>query len=134
MKKANLFGEFIKELRLLQGLGLREFCRKFEHDAGNWSKIERGLLYPPDDEVVLENWAGQLGLIKGTSEWLNFFDYASINRGKIPKDILSEAEFVNTLPVFFRTIRSEKPSKEDLEKLVEILKKQIPLNEQKTKK
>ena len=47
-----MFGTFIKELRMKQRLGLREFCLKYEHDPSNWSKIEREVLSPPSDEAM----------------------------------------------------------------------------------
>ena len=115
------FGEFIKELRLKLGLGLREFCKAHEHDPSNWSKIERGLLAPPNDEEMLEKYAAQLGLTKGDSNWLTFFDLAALERGKLPQDIMSNQQLVDRLPVFFRTIRCQKPTKEDLEELAKLL-------------
>ena len=50
-----MFGEFIKQKRLEKDLGLREFCRQLDEDASNWSKIERGIMGPPQDEGKLKN-------------------------------------------------------------------------------
>jgi hypothetical protein len=41
----------------------------------------------------------------------------------IPQDIMSDAEVVKMLPVFFRTLRREKPTQEDMENLVEKLRR-----------
>jgi ribosome-binding protein aMBF1 (putative translation factor) len=46
-RKNEMFGEFIKERRVAKGISLREFCKRMETDASNWSKVERGLLAPP---------------------------------------------------------------------------------------
>ncbi|MBN2571891.1 MAG: helix-turn-helix transcriptional regulator [Ignavibacteriales bacterium] len=116
------FGEFIKELRLTQNLSLRDFCKKFGHDPSNWSKLERGKLPPPNDQATLEKWASQLGLNKGDAEWYQFFDLASLEKGKIPHDIMSDEELVKALPVFFRTLRGNKPTREELKNLAEILR------------
>ena len=35
-----MFGEFIKQIRARQHLGLREFCLENGYDPSNWSKIE----------------------------------------------------------------------------------------------
>jgi transcriptional regulator with XRE-family HTH domain len=116
------FGEFVREQRLKQGLTLRDFCKKFEHDPSNWSKIERGLLPPPNDETMLSEWALQLGLKKGDSDWYRFFDFAALEKGKIPHDIMNDEELVKALPVFFRTLRGQKPTEEELKNLAETLR------------
>jgi transcriptional regulator with XRE-family HTH domain len=117
-----MFGDFIKQIRTRQRLGLREFCLENGHDPSNWSKIEREVLPPPRDEEALRAWARQLGLIEGTEEWLKFFDYAAVDSGRIPDYVLKDEKLVAQLPVFFRTISGQKPSREDLEKLVELIR------------
>ena len=114
-----MFGEFIKTLRLDRDIGLREFCRQLSIDASNWSKVERGILPPPQGDEKLDQIAEVLG-IKKTSELYNELkDKAAIDAGIIPKDILSDQETLNLLPMFFRTVRSEKPTAEEIEKLIE---------------
>jgi len=117
-----MFGEFIKQIRAKQRLGLREFCLEHGHDPSNWSKIERGILTPPRDEKTLRTWAKQLGLKQGSDDWLKFFDYAAVDAGRIPDYVLKDEELVEKLPVFFRTLSGQKPSREDLEKLLEIIR------------
>jgi transcriptional regulator with XRE-family HTH domain len=117
-----MFGTFIKELRARKRLGLREFCLKHGHDPSNWSKIEREVLPPPRDEETLRAWAKQLGLKQGTDDWHKFFDYAAVDAGRIPDHILEDKELAAHLPVFFRTLSGQKPSREELEKLLEIIK------------
>src|SRR5688572_7293809 len=58
----DMFGPFLKELRLKKRLGLREFCIKHQHDPSNWSKIEREVMPPPRHNETLRKWAKQLGL------------------------------------------------------------------------
>src|SRR5437667_11457966 len=117
-----MFGTFIKELRARRRLGLREFCLKHGHDPSNWSKIEREVLAPPRGEETLRTWAKQLSLKQGPEEWLKFFDYAAVDAGRIPDYVLTDEKLVAQLPVFFRTLSGQKPSREDLEKLVELIK------------
>lgn len=118
------FGEFIKTLRSQRNLGLREFCTQYGHDPSNWSKMERGVLAPPKAQDLLEQIASQLGLKKGEKDWYVFFDLASVEQGVIPSDILSDEKLVQRLPIFFRTIRGEKPTKEELKKLAALLRKE----------
>ncbi len=116
-----MFGEFIKELRTRQRLGLREHCLEHGHDPSNWSKIEREVLAPPRDEDILRIWAKQLGLKQGSDDWLKFFDYAAVDAGRIPEYVLKDEKLVAQLPLFFRTLSGQNPSREDWEKLVEII-------------
>ena len=55
--KQSMFGQFVKQIRECQRLGLREFCLENGYDPSNWSKIEREVLPPPRDEDTLR--AGQ---------------------------------------------------------------------------
>jgi transcriptional regulator with XRE-family HTH domain len=117
-----MFGTFIKELRARRRLGLREFCLKHGHDPSNWSKIERGVLSPPRDEETLRTWAKQLGLKPGSDDWLKFFDYAAVGAGRIPDYVLKDKELLGKLPVFFRTLSGNRPSRVELENLIKLLR------------
>jgi transcriptional regulator with XRE-family HTH domain len=119
-----MFGQLVKEGRLAKGIGLREFCRKLEIDASNWSKVERGTLAPPQDEKKLKKIANILGIEPNTGKWKALKDQANIDAGIIPKDLLSDKEVLNSLPMFFRTIRSEKPTPEELDKLIKKIREE----------
>jgi transcriptional regulator with XRE-family HTH domain len=114
----SMFGEFVKKERLKRDLGLREFCRALTFDASNWSKIERGILPPPQDEGRLKEIANLLGIDEKSEKWQELKDTANIDAGIIPKDFLSDGEVLKSLPLFFRTIRSEKPTAEELDRLI----------------
>jgi transcriptional regulator with XRE-family HTH domain len=118
-----MFGKFIKERRIEKGLTLREFCKLIEVDASNWSKIERGLLAPPKSEYKMKQIAEVLEIPVGSELWFEMKDRAELDTGSIPKDIRSDKELIGHLPMFFRTIRSEKPSAEDLDNLIEMIRK-----------
>jgi transcriptional regulator with XRE-family HTH domain len=118
-----MFGEFIKSLRIERDIGLREFCRLISTDASNWSKVERGLLAPPQDKEKLDQIAKVLKIKKRSELYNELFDKASIGAGIIPKDILSDREVLNSLPMFFRTVRSEKPTSEELGKLIKKIRR-----------
>lgn len=122
MATTNKFGKFIKDLRIKKELSLREICKLTGYDPSNWSKIERGKLPPSSNEVVLTKWAKILG-IKEKKVIQNFIDEAMVIQGIIPKDVLSNGLVVEQLPAFFRTLRNKKPTKEEIDKLVEFIKK-----------
>ncbi len=116
------FGEYFRELRLSANLSLREFCRRAEVDPSNWSKIERDRLPVNVERQKLEAVAGLVGLKKGSTDWLKFFDMAYISRQQIPSDVYEDEEVVSALPIFFRIVRGGKPSRKELAKLFNLLK------------
>ena len=121
--KVKLFGNYFKELRIKRRMTLRRFCEEFGFDPGNISKLERGLLPPPQSRGKLEQYAQALGLKKGTSAWYEFFDLAAASRGQIPQEILKDDKLVAKLPVLFRTLRGERVPEEKLDELIEVIKK-----------
>lgn len=118
-----MFGEYIRRIRKDKRIGLREFCLQAGKDASNWSKVERGLLGPPQEQEELEQIASVLGLQKGSAEWSELFDLAAMERGKIPADIMSDKELLQRLPTFFRTLRGQQPTEEELRKLAELIRR-----------
>ena len=118
-----MFGTFIKEKRLDKNLSLREFCRRLNEDASNWSKVEREILPPPQDQEKLSKIARVLSIEKGTVEWNNLHDMASVDSGRIPEYIMSDSDALRMLPIFFRTIGSEKPTEEEIKEFIMNIKK-----------
>ena len=99
------FGPFFHARRIATGLTLRQFCEKYELDAGNISKLERGLLLPPVSRKKLEQYARYLGLKRGSDDWHQFFDLAAAGRGRIPRELMARKGIVDKLPVLFRTLQ-----------------------------
>lgn len=121
-KNLHKFGQILKELRISNDFSLREICRKVSYDPSNWSKIERGKFPPPSDRETLRIWAGALNLSKGSRQFEEFVDQATVAQGIIPSDVLKEQKILQSLPAFFRTLRNKKPSKEEIDKLIELIK------------
>ena len=121
MKNLSKFGQSIKILRLESGMSIREISKKVGYDSSNWSKIERGKLSLPSDENMLRNWADILGL-KSKELIQVFVDEAKIAQGIIPSDLLDNKTLLKSLPAFFRTVRNKKPNKEEIDKLIQLLK------------
>jgi transcriptional regulator with XRE-family HTH domain len=120
-----MFGEFIKQKRLEKDLSLREFCRQLDEDASNWSKVERGIIGPPQDRGKLRKIAAILGISERSDAWKELTDVASVGAGIIPEYIMLDKKIVDTLPVFFRTIGSVKPTKEEIEELIKTIKRGV---------
>jgi len=115
------FGEILKNLRIKKELTLRQCCREVDYDPSNWSKIERGHMSPPTNKKTLLKWVKALGIKK--NEIQKFIDEANLAQGIIPQDILSRNDVVSFLPAFFRTLRNKKPTKKEIDKLIELIKK-----------
>lgn len=120
-KNIQKFGKMLKDLRIKKKLSLRKVCQLATYDPSNWSKMERGKLSPPSDEPVLRKWAKILGLVD-KNEIRKFTDEAIVAQGIIPEDILSRPEAVEYLPALFRTLRNKKPTKEEIDRLIEIIR------------
>ena len=116
------FSEFIKDMRIRGGHTLRRFCEMHKLDAGNYSKLERGLFPPPAGEEKMLELARALGLKRGSDDWSTFFDLAAAAKGRLPKDLLSDEEVVSKLPVLFRTLRGDPVPPEKLDELIDFIK------------
>jgi len=121
-KNLQRFGKILKDLRIQRGFTLREICKLLNYDPSNWSKIERSRISPPSDERVLKKWAKALGLSRDKKRAQKFIDEAMIAQGIIPIDILSQKNAVEYLPALFRTLRSKKPTKEEIDRLIELIR------------
>ena len=110
------FYELLREKRREARLTLREFCRLAEEDPANFSRIERGLRTPPNDDVV-SRYAKVLKLVG--QELQDFMDLAAIFRRELPKDIPEEA-LAEKLPAMLRSIDRIRPSRRQLENAVEV--------------
>lgn len=116
------FGDYIKSLRISKEITLREFCKKAELDPSNWSKIERGILPPPKSTLVLDSIANVLNIPNKSEEYYVLFDLAAISH--IPKELISDQEILEKLPIFFRTTRGDSPTKIELEKLIKLIQEE----------
>jgi transcriptional regulator with XRE-family HTH domain len=123
MSAGRSFGEFFKQRRIVLRKTLRQFCQENRLDPGNISKLERGLLPPPQDRSKLEEYAKCLRIKEGSDDYYTFFDLARISAGQIPEDVLADSVVADKLPILFRTLRGQKVSEEKLKELVEIIKR-----------
>lgn len=117
------FGSYFKELRIARKLTLRQFCEAHGYDPGNISKLERGMLPPPESEVKLTEYAKALKIRRGSDAWYEFFDLARAARGKLPPEVLRKRDVVARLPLLFRTLRGQKVSNQKLNELIEMIRR-----------
>ncbi len=120
MKTPQAFGQYFKDLRVKQGLTLRQFCLSNGFDPGNISKLERGILTPHSKDKLSE-YATALGLKEGSDAWIEFFDLAAVAGGML-SHITSEA-LIKRVPLLFRTLDNKDLDESKLDKLIELIKK-----------
>lgn len=113
------FGVYFRELRARLNLPLRQFCIANGYDAGNISKLERGVSPAPSSDEKLRGYARALKLKRETDEWHRFFDLAAVSRREIPEDIMRDEELVKRLPLVFRTLRGQKVGDAQLDALID---------------
>ncbi len=116
------FGDFVKNRRAELEIGLREFCEQLGYDPSNWSKIERGLFQPPQDRELLERVGKILQLSGNATALQEMQDKADLDRGQLPKDITEDSYVMSMLPAVMRTIRETKPSSEEIDELIKLLR------------
>ncbi len=117
------FGELFKQRRIALGLTLRRFCERHGLDPGNMSRLERGKLPPPQSREKLEQYARALELEEGSDDWYQFFDLAAASRGQVPAELLADEDLVRKLPILFRTLRGQKVPDEELDELIEKIRR-----------
>ena len=119
------FGEFLMAKRKALRKTLREFCRENGFDPGNVSKIERGLLAPPQTKEKRLQYAAALGIGEGSEDWLEFCDLATIAAGKIPDHIVSDKELLSAVPILFRSISKNGIDQDNIKELMKTIKKEL---------
>jgi transcriptional regulator with XRE-family HTH domain len=108
------FGDTIKSLRIDSEMTLRQFAKEIEMDPSNWSKIERNIIAPPQDEELQQRIITALSLDPEQAQELS--DMIDLTRGQIPSDLQDE-ELMAKMPAFFRAMRGQEYTAEDFEQL-----------------
>ncbi len=117
------FGEYVEELRLANYDSLRAFCVENSFDPGNHSKLERGIFPAPKDQKLLEKLAKSLRIKEGSDSWLKFFDLAIASHKNYQIKHVTNEELLEKLPVLFRAVDRDDLTSEELDKLIEKIKK-----------
>lgn len=120
---AKAFGEMFKRYRTASGQTLRAFCLAHGFDPGNISKLERGVLAPPQSEAKLRQYAKALHIQESSHEYREFVDLGLACGGQIPAEVLADEELVSKLPVLLRTVSGKKLSSKQLDSLIEKIRR-----------
>lgn len=104
----NNFGMLLRGLREQRRISLRKFAESIGMDPSNYSRIERGEVAPPGEDVLSRIACG-LGIEPGLSdEWYNLKFQADTERHRIPDEVMAQEEVAASLPAFFALLREGK--------------------------
>jgi len=117
------FGELFKRHRMASGQTLRGFCVEHSFDPGNISKLERGILAPPQSEDRLRQYAEALKIPAGSDGYQEFVDLGFACAGQIPAEVMADENLVPKLPVLLRTVSGKKLSSKQLDSLIEKIRR-----------
>ena len=116
------FGEFFRAKRLEKRITLRQFCLDNKYDPGNISKLETGVMAPPQSDEKLNEYAKALSIKKGSEDYIQLFDLAAAANRTFQVKNITDEKLLEKLPVFFRTLDNKKLTEEKLEALINIVK------------
>jgi transcriptional regulator with XRE-family HTH domain len=117
------FGPYARQIRVRLGETLRQFCARAGLDPAYISRIERGLMAPPQDPEKLDHYARMLGLAQTGDERQTFMDLAATAAGRLPQDSLTNEQLMTCLPAFLRTMRGQAVEDKELDHLIEMIRK-----------
>lgn len=118
------FGEFFKMKRSERKLTLRKFCEMYSFDPGNISKLERGILAPPQSEEKLMEYANALGITKGSADYIQLFDLSSAENKNFTVKHITNDEVLKKLPILFRTLDRKGLTSDKLDKIIDYVRKE----------
>lgn len=114
------FGPYLKQLRLERRITLRDFAKRSRQDVGYLSRVERGVITPPQHPEALENIAEALEIESGGPQWANLVDYSAVDNANVPDDLMRRKPVTDILPFCFAKFRNM--SDENLQKFIQSLR------------
>jgi transcriptional regulator with XRE-family HTH domain len=122
MNDCATFGNFVKSIRLANGITARDASQGAGMLPSNFSKLEHGALKPPQDGAKQKHLAGAIGIKLGTEQETQFFDLAAKTNKAVPIDLADIISKEDAVPLLLRTIGNKRLSKSDIERLIEIVR------------
>lgn len=122
-RRVSAFGTRLREMRLAAGLSLQKFCRQANLDAGNYSRIERGLTRPPRDHRKLEPVRAALGLEPDGDDWTYLLTLADLEWGALPRRLLTDEQVRPLLPALLQRLAGRRMTEAQVEALVTLIQR-----------
>lgn len=119
---AAAFGTRLRAMRLAAGLGLQAFCRRTGMDAGNYSRLERGLTRPPRDHRKMEPIRAALELEPESDDWLYLLLLADLEWGALPRRLLTDEAVRPLLPALLQGLAGRRMTEPQIETLMRLVR------------
>lgn len=116
------FGQFVKAVRLANGITARDASQAAEMLPSNFSKLEHGVLTPPKNSTKQILLARAIGIAQGDAKEAEFFDLAGKATDSTPIDIADIISKDDALPLLLRTIGNKRLGSVEIERLIEIVR------------
>jgi len=115
---AATFGQFLRQLRLAAGFGLRAFAEAVGMKPSNLCRLETGRLAPPQDPERIGKMAEVLGLKPQSPEFVRLNDLAAKARpGTAAPDVVDYAAKQPGVPLLLRTAKGKQLNEEEFRRL-----------------
>ena len=115
------FGTCLRAMRLAARLSLRKLCQRAGLDTGNYSRIERGLIRPPQDHAKMEPIRAVLGLAPEDDDWAYLLLLADLEWDTLPRRLLTDARVRPLLPALLQETAGGRLTEPQVESLVALI-------------
>jgi len=116
------FGEYLRQLRLDAGFGLRAFAETVGMKPSNLSRLETGRMAPPTSADRIAQIAEALGLEEDSPQYRKLNDLAAEARpGTVPPDVEDYAAHQPGVPLLLRTAKGKQLDEAEFQRLAEYI-------------
>jgi transcriptional regulator with XRE-family HTH domain len=115
------FGEFLRDSRKKLGLPSRTVAVKAGMQPSNYCRLENGSLKPPQDREKLKLLLKALDLSGDPVSRAEFFDLAAKANDDVPQDLADIITRNEAVPMVLRTIENRRLTKDQVEKLLDLV-------------
>jgi hypothetical protein len=99
--KQERFSDIFKRYRVKKNPGLTSWCREHSLDQGNHSKLERGIMPPPQNFARLHEYIEIFEIEEFSDDWHNFLNLALIENLKLPLEHKPDRNLAYLISIFF---------------------------------
>ena len=116
------FGKYLKGLRKASGKPARIVALEAGMQPSNYSRLEYGVLNPPQTRAKLDRLAKAVGVPDDGVEMARFYDLAAQANKSTPVDLADIISKDDAIPLMLRTLGSKKLTKQEIEDIVKLVR------------
>jgi len=116
------FGTYLKSLRKASGKAARIVALEAGMQPSNYSRLEYGVINPPQIKAKLDRLARAVGIIDNEAEMARFYDLAAMANQSIPLDLADIISKDDAVPLMLRTLGNKRLTKQEVEEIVRLVR------------